>query len=151
VGALTLYTGDPDAAEDMAQEAFVRLCRDWKQVERHDDRRAWLFRVGFNVANSHYRRRAVERRWRAAQFPAALGDASGDRSDAMAVRAVLLTLPPDERAVLVLRFYGQMTLSETAAALGIPEGTAKTRSRRALTHLREAGLITDDEEEGADV
>jgi RNA polymerase sigma-70 factor (ECF subfamily) len=150
MGALSLYTGDPDVAEDMAQEAFVRLCRDWKRVSRYGDPRAWLFRVGFNIANSHYRRRAVERRWRAAQPPTPAVHDVSDRSDTVTVRAVLLTLPTDERAVLVLRFYGQMTLSEAAVALGIPEGTAKTRSRRALERLRTAGLIVD-EEEVADV
>lgn len=149
VGALSLYTGDPSTAEDMAQEAFVRLCSDWTRVQRHGNPTGWLFRVGFNVANSHYRRRGVERRWRAAQPEPNRVDSSADGADAVAVRRVLLTVPVDERAVLVLRFYGQLTLREVAAVLGIPEGTAKTRSRRGLERLRSAGLI--DEEEGADV
>jgi RNA polymerase sigma factor (sigma-70 family) len=151
VGALSLYTGDPNTAEDVAQEAFVRLCRDWERIQRHGNPTAWLFRVGFNVANSHYRRRGVERRWRDAQLPRPGIGTTSDGSDAVTVRAVLLTLPIDERAVLVLRFYGQLTLREVAAALGIPEGTAKTRSRRALERLRTAGLIDEDEEQGADV
>jgi len=57
----------------------------------------------------------------------------------------LLRLPPEERAVLILRFYVDLSVAQTAASLEWPEGTVKSRTRRALTSLRESGLLTQGE------
>src|ERR671924_1290470 len=62
VGMLSLYCGDRDVAEELAQEAILRLCKHWKRVRNMGHRRAWLQRVGINLANSHFRRRSAERR-----------------------------------------------------------------------------------------
>src|SRR5918999_5063001 len=62
VGMLGLYCGDGDVAEDLAQEALIRLCRDWRRVRQLHAPERWLHRVAINLAHSHYRRRAIERR-----------------------------------------------------------------------------------------
>jgi RNA polymerase sigma factor (sigma-70 family) len=137
VGTLGLHTGDRGVAEDLAQEAFVRLCRHWEAVRDLDRPAGWLYRVAFNLAASHYRREGRERR----RVPeSATVTDQPDVAAAVAVRAALQDLPAAERAVLVLRFYGGLTLTEVAGVLEEPEGTVKTRSRRALARLREAGL-----------
>jgi RNA polymerase sigma factor (sigma-70 family) len=56
-------------------------------------------------------------------------------------RRALQQLPMELRTVIVLRFYADCSVADTAAVLGIPEGTVKTRTRRALAVLRDCGLI----------
>jgi DNA-directed RNA polymerase specialized sigma24 family protein len=65
-----------------------------------------------------------------------------DTATAETVRRALRQLPIDLRAVVVLRFYADLSVTDTAAVLRIPEGTVKTKTRRALTGLRDAGLST---------
>src|ERR687892_2759366 len=62
VGLLGLYCGDHDVAEDLAQEALIRLCRDWRRVRKLHAPERWLRRVAINLAHSHYRRKTIERR-----------------------------------------------------------------------------------------
>jgi RNA polymerase sigma factor (sigma-70 family) len=61
------------------------------------------------------------------------------------VWAAVADLPADERAVVVLRYHSDLSVLEVAAALDVPEGTVKTRTRRALARLRDAGLAASDE------
>ena len=56
------------------------------------------------------------------------------------IRAALLALGSDERAVVVLRFYGDLSVAQVADVLAIPEGTVKTRTRTGLAALRESGI-----------
>jgi DNA-directed RNA polymerase specialized sigma24 family protein len=56
VGSLSLYTGDADLAEELAQEAVARVCRHWRRVRTMDAPAAWLHRVARNLAHSHFRR-----------------------------------------------------------------------------------------------
>ena len=146
VGGLTLFVGDRGVAEELAQEAFVRLCQHWEHVRGHDRPGAWVQRVAMNLAHSSYRRtraerRALERSGSAAQ--SALEPS--EPSPSSATREALLRLPEDERAVVILRFFGDLSVLATAEALRIPEGTVKTRSRRALASLRSMGLIAESE------
>ena len=62
VGALSLSTGDRHVAEELAQEALVRVCERWNEVQVMESPMGWAHRVGFNLASSHYRRREAERR-----------------------------------------------------------------------------------------
>jgi len=62
VGALSLYCGDRTLAEELAQDALSRACRDWKKVRRLGAPGAWTHRVAINLANSHFRRAAIELR-----------------------------------------------------------------------------------------
>jgi DNA-directed RNA polymerase specialized sigma24 family protein len=62
VGSLTLYTGDRDLGEELAQESLIRVYEHWDQVREAESPSAWAHRVGLNLAKWHFRRRAVLRR-----------------------------------------------------------------------------------------
>jgi RNA polymerase sigma-70 factor, ECF subfamily len=153
IGTLSLYLGDDDLAQEFAQETLARICRDWRKVSRLDAPGAWAHRVALNLAHSHFRRRVVARR---------LGHrvAVADRVDppdtavAVAVRAALALLPERQRVAVVLRFWVDLSVADTAAAMRCAPGTVKSLTHDAIANLRAAGLIDgtdDDEEQLADV
>ena len=141
VGALSLYTGDADLAEELAQEAVARACRNWRSVRKMDAPGAWLHRVGRNLAHSHFRRARVGAR---AQERAVIVDATPAADDAVVLRAVVAALPEAERDVIVLRFYLGLSVRDTASELDIPEGTVKTLTHRAIGRLRERGVVDEE-------
>lgn len=136
VGVLTLYTGDPVLAQDLTQEALARLWRDWGRLRDQTAAPGFAYRTGLNLAKSHFRRRAVVRRH---------GHRVGDRdehldpdaADAVALRQAVAALPRRQRAALVLRYYADRSVDETARILDVPANTVKTWTRRALQALRD--------------
>lgn len=146
VGLLGLLVGDRHLAEELAQEALVRACRDWERVQHLDRPGAWLHRVAVNLAmSSHRRRRAEQRMLRRLHGRSLDAVHDPDTAAAATVRNALHELPMDLRAVVVLRFYADTSVTDTAAILRVPEGTVKTRTRRALAALRDSGLIETSE------
>lgn len=135
VGLLTLHCGDRHTAEELAQETLVRVCIRWRSVARMGNPEAWMFRVAINLANSYFRRKTVERnaklRLNTDRF-----HQDPDVADAVAVRQALALLPRRQRAVLILRFYADLSTRDVADALDMPEGTVKTLTHRALASLR---------------
>lgn len=136
VAAVGLYCGDFDVAEEIAQEALARVWRDWSKVCKKESPAAWTQRVAINLANSHFRRKQAERRARdRLDRPAdAVEDLSID--DRLTLQSALAQLPARQRAVLIMRFYLDYSVAQTAAALGIPEGTVMTHTSRGLERLR---------------
>lgn len=145
VGALALYCGDRATAEELAQEALVRALQRWETL---DSPRAWTYATAFNLARSMFRRRQAERRARerAAEL-AGDGRIEPDTASAVAVRAAVAKLSPRQRQVVACRFYAQLTVAESAAAMGCAEGTVKALTSQAITALRKAGLGVDEHEE----
>lgn len=148
LGTLRLLTREDRLAEDLAQECFVRLCRDWEKVARLDRPSAWIHRVAMNLAFSAFRRRGTERRaW--SQISDGIEPAidqhrrSAPPDEREAVRRALGTLDERARAVVVLRFFADLSVRETGAALDMAEGTVKTITKRALESLRSTGLIQE--------
>jgi RNA polymerase sigma factor (sigma-70 family) len=139
VGALSLYTGDADLAEELAQEAIAKACSNWRKVRRMDAPAAWLHVVARNLAHSHFRRtKAGARARRRAPDPVVAVESA---DDAIALRALIASLPEQERDTIVLRFYAGLSVRETAGALHIPEGTVKTPTHRAVGRLRDSGFV----------
>lgn len=137
VGSLGLYCGDVGVAEELANEALARVCRDWDRVREFDRPGAWAHRVAMNLANSWFRRRGAERRARRrleGQQPTR--DPGPDRADAVAVRQAVARLPHRRRAVLVYRFYLGYSVAETADAMGASESATKSLASRAVDELR---------------
>lgn len=138
VGILTLYCGDPDLAEDLAQETVARLCARWTQIRDPQATAAWLRRVAINLANSHFRRKSSERR---AIRNLRRDEAMPDSSDAVAIRLAVSNLPPRQRAAIVLRYFAEMTVPEVAALLDCPEGTVKSLTYNAMRSLRKLDIL----------
>jgi RNA polymerase sigma-70 factor (ECF subfamily) len=137
-GSLVLFTGSRDVGEELAQEAFVRACQHWEKVRTLDAPGAWVQRVGMNLAISRGRKLRTERRpHRRSGRPIEVEPVEGASAE---LRDALLALDADERAVIVLRFYGDLSVAQVADVLGIPEGTVKTRTRAGLAHLRGGDL-----------
>lgn len=138
VGALALYCGDRAIAEELAEEAIVRVCEHWEEVRRMRAPGAWVHRVAMNLANSHFRRRRAERR---ALRRAAGGETDHhrdpDAGDAVALHRALRLLPPKERAAVVLRYYLDLPSSEAADLVGSTPGAVRVATHRGLNRLRE--------------
>jgi RNA polymerase sigma factor (sigma-70 family) len=150
LGSLTLYCGDRAVAEELAQEALARACISWSKVRRMDAPGAWVNRVAINLANSHFRRKGAERR--AQEKLEARAERAAPHQDhdlEMILRREVAALPRRQRAALVLRYFGDMSVSATADALGVPEGTIKRLTHDAIAALRKnprlAGLEVNDD------
>jgi RNA polymerase sigma-70 factor (sigma-E family) len=133
-----LLTGDRWLAEDLVQTAFTATYLHWRAIEVPE---AYARTALMRDAVRGRRRRALEQP-RADLPDRAVPDAA-ERSDiAQAVRQALESLPVDQRAVLVLRYWSGWSESEIATALGCRPGTVKSRATRALAALRGSGLLT---------
>lgn len=96
---------------------------------------AWMFRVGINLSNSYFRRKFAELK-ASHKLEVDLRAPDRDLADAIAVRDALGALPRRHRAVLVLRYYADLSVHDVAQTLDMPEGTVKTLTHRALRTLR---------------
>jgi RNA polymerase sigma-70 factor (sigma-E family) len=129
-----LLSGDHAQAEDLLQLTLLRVARRWHAARRSPD--AYARRVLINASRDAWRRagRRVEER------PFADVPVEGDLSERVAVRdaviAALRQLPLRQREVLVFRFYSDLSVAETAAAIGASEGTIKSYTSRALARMR---------------
>jgi RNA polymerase sigma factor (sigma-70 family) len=153
VGSLSLFTGDGELAQELAQETLARVCRDWRKVSSLDAPGAWAHRVALNLARSHFRHRAVASRHNR-RLAAAASVEDPDSATVIAVRLAVARLPVRQRTALVLRYFADLSVAETAEAMRCPEGTVKTLTRQAILALRSTGLIDDagiEEESMADV
>lgn len=136
VGALGLYTGDAALAEELAQEALTRACRDWGRVSGMEAPGAWVHRVAMNLAKSHFRRWRARRRAEArlgGDLPRT--SLEPEMADVLTVRAAVAGLSPRRRAAVVLRFYLGYSTAETAVALGVAPATVRSLIHRALADL----------------
>lgn len=150
VGALSLYTGDRHVAEELAQEALVRVCERWSEVQVMESPMGWAHRVAFNLANSHFRRRGAERRAR--QRLRAVVDVVAptvESADALTLRHAVAALPEPQRQALVLRYYADLPVADVALLMECPENTVKTHTRRAIERLRADGLHHDEPDDNA--
>jgi RNA polymerase sigma-70 factor (ECF subfamily) len=133
--AAYLVVHDAAAAEDIAQDGFLAAVDALDRFDRRRPFAPWLHRIVVNRAIDWARREALRRRVadpESAQLAAAAPDAIGE--DLM---AALADLPPDQRAVVVLRHLLEYTPGEIAGMLELPRGTVNSRLRRALDRLRE--------------
>lgn len=141
-----LITGDREEAADVAQEAFARAYQHWRKVRTMDRPGAWLQRVASNLAIS-WRRRA---RWRSrlAEVPEVEAQ-DPDVTEEMVLMEALSLLAPAQRAAIVLRFYADQSVAQTARALGKRPGTVRALTAQGMARLREI-VVPDHEEETRD-
>lgn len=130
IGLLTVMGGSSNDAEEVAQDAFVRLLEHWHKVRAYDDVEAWLRTVAVRLLISRRRRSSVARvglRRLAARTPGHVDAHDGQDID---VIAALAALPVSHRAVLLLHHVHDLPVDEVAALLRVPVGTVKSRLAR---------------------
>jgi len=153
-----LLTWNLPEAEDLVQEAFLRSAKRWPSIAKMDHPRAYVRRILVNLALADGKRRS-----RTGMASDPLDDdavrhqvANTVSPDLLAIddrfelEWMLADLPRRQRAVLVLRYFEDLSESETASVLGWPVGTVKSTAARALDHLqrRFATSGTSDGESG---
>ena len=127
------------AAEDIAQEAFLAAIRALDRFDRRRPFAPWLHRIVVNRSIDWARARSLRREVGAeVEETAAPIGGQPDHGYSREVVAALRSLPPDQRAVVVMRHLLEYTPGEIAAALGLPRGTVNSRLRRALDRLGDA-------------
>jgi len=132
-----LLTGNRDVAEDLVQDAFVRLAGRLVHLRDPGAFDTYLRKTVVNLANSYFRRRRIERRYELATRGAApIGVPAHSVEDRQALAAALRKLPQRQRAALVLRFYEDQSEAQTADLIGCRPGTVKSLVSRALETLR---------------
>ena len=130
-----LLCGDPHLAEDLTQTTYAKVYAAWSRVSAADSPLAYARTTLLRTFLSHRRlRRNSERPTDV--LPETTARADHDGGLRLDLLAALRLLPPADRAVLVLRFYEDLGVAETAAVLGIRETTCRSRTKRALDRLR---------------
>ncbi|MEV0097026.1 SigE family RNA polymerase sigma factor [Streptomyces sp. NPDC050738] len=148
-----LLTGDRHTAEDLVQAALVRVYLHWGRSAAWESPQAYARKVVVNLYAT-WRRRSWHR-----EVPHAIqgeggqpdraDDATGGTDTRIELRRALSSLPRAQRAVLVLRFYEDLSVEQTAELLGCSPGTVKSRTNRALERLRATGALTGYAQRGA--
>lgn len=136
VGVLTLAAGSREDAEEIAQDAFVRLITHWPQVSGFDDPEAWLRKVSFRLLTDRRRRAArVAKLWPSPGHNK-LTDLGTD--GALDIERALDALPINHRQVILLHYLYDLKVSQVAELLGLRVGTVKSRLARARTAMATA-------------
>jgi RNA polymerase sigma-70 factor (sigma-E family) len=127
-------TGERRAAEDLVQGALAKAYARWPRI--HSDAEAYVRRIVYNDRVSGWRRAARRFEVPVAEVPDH-PHTDQDVTERLAVRDALLSLPARQRAVLVLRYLEDLSVEETALALGCRPGTVASQASRALAKLRD--------------
>lgn len=131
--AAYLYLGSEADALEAVDEAVYKALRALKQLRQPELFETWITRILINECHKELRRR---RRFSLGGEDTLPDSAGPDDYDAFALKEAIRRLPEELRVVVILRFFAGYTQTETAAALGIPQGTVATRQKRALQLLK---------------
>ncbi|CAL9448644.1 RNA polymerase sigma-E factor [Streptomyces sp. enrichment culture] len=144
--ACLLTAGDTHLAEDLVQETFGRLYVRWGRVSRAENPAAYAQTVLTRTFLAHRRLRSSRER-ATDTFPDLPGAADGDAPLRLTLMAALARLPAKDRAVVVLRYWEDRSVEQTADVLNVSSAAVRTRCVRALGRLRE--LLGEDVHEYA--
>ena len=141
-----LLTGDPAVAEDLLQSTLLKVMAQWAKVRRADAPDAYVRRMLLNELLGE-RRKAGRRAQKAhlVPVPSPVADPSVTAPDRLDLWDRVQLLPPRQRAVLVLRYYEDLSEAETADLLGCSRGTVKSQLSKALAKLRLDPAVLDAE------
>jgi RNA polymerase sigma-70 factor (sigma-E family) len=142
-------TGDQGHAEDVAQAAFARAYASWPRVSRSGNPDAYVRQIVVNENRNRFRRRRVTERLtdsppESGFVDVARADTTRHYDDRSMLIAALQRLGPRQRAVIVLRYWMDLTEYETAAVLNCSVGTVKSQASRALATLRQDTELVDE-------
>lgn len=131
-----LLCGDWHRAEDITQAAMLKLYLAWPRLSRHDALDAYARKVVLRTFLAENRRSRWKRE-RLTDEPPEVPASDAETEHDMLVRQALAVLAPRQRAVLVLRYFEDLSVDETAEALGCSTGTVKSQASRGLKTLRQ--------------
>jgi RNA polymerase sigma factor (sigma-70 family) len=141
VGFIQRLNGDNQPlAEDTAQDVFIRVTHSIQQYQYPRPFKAWLYTIATNLSRNAYQRgeeqRTVQVEETTLDSLAVVDDPLMHSEDAQYIADLLATLPKHQRETILLRYYGDLSLSEISAALNIPVGTVKSRLSLGLRQLK---------------
>ena len=138
-------TGDRWLAEDLAQTALASAYASWWRVRRADDPDAYVRRILINASKSRWRRgRVAEQQVEpSAEVPDPAADPAATVGDRSVLLKALGALPPRQRAVVVLRYWEDLSDTQAAALLGCSASTVRSQAARALAKLRASGALAE--------
>lgn len=132
---LVVVTGDGHVADDVTQEAFVRVFERWERVASMDSAPAYLYRIALNLHRS--RSRWARRRSAPGIAEVAAADIADEATSRVAVRSALASLTDEQRIALVLTDLVGFTSEEAGRVLGIDATAVRARTSRARARMRE--------------
>lgn len=136
--ATVLAAGDQYLAEDLVQSVLTKLYVGWPSFRQAANSEGYLRRMLVNALIDESRRIWRRRERPMAQVPDLVAAEYGGIGDSGIVRQVVRDLPPRMRAAVVFRYFCDLSVAETAEALGCSEGTVKSQTAKALNRLRKA-------------
>ena len=133
-----LLVGDHGLAEDLVQTALVRTYASWHRIRAQEATEAYTRTILVRTATSWFRRKGWRNERATLDLPeSALADATSETVQRLWLTRELDRLPARQRAAIVLRFYEDLSVADTAAVMGCPEGTVKSHTHHALAALRQ--------------
>jgi RNA polymerase sigma-70 factor, ECF subfamily len=138
---LWLMTGNRSEAEELMQDAFLRVWERWDRVGPMDDPVGYLYRTAMNLFRKRYRRAMLAIRQSIGLVPSQ--DDFADADDRQTVRRVLSTLPPRQRAALVLTEMLGFSPKEAGRALGVQASTVRSLSHQGRESFRRVMEVDD--------
>ena len=131
-----LLTGDRGHAEDLVQTALLQVARRWRRIRGEPT--PYARRVVVNLAKNRWRERSRRPQESTATVEPGPAPPDGDVLLQQVLLPAVMELPTRQRAVLVLRYFQDLSVEQTAAALGCSTGTVKSQTHHALSKLRKA-------------
>lgn len=131
---VTLALGAVELAEDVTQEAYAKAGIRWEHVASMDRPAGWVCVVAINAGRRALRRQG--RHWPTTHQVSTVRDHADGVADRLQFADQLQLLPSRQRVAVVLRYLGDLSITDTARALGVSEGTVKASTHAALTTLR---------------
>jgi RNA polymerase sigma-70 factor (ECF subfamily) len=138
---LWLVTGNRAEAEELMQDAFLKIWERWEQVGVMDDPVGYLYRTAMNLFRKRYRRATLALRRSIGLAPSQDDFAAAD--DRETVRKVLSTIPPRQRAALVLTELLGFSATDAGRALGVQASTIRSLSHQGRESFRQAMEVDD--------
>ena len=137
--ALCLITGERYEAEEIAQEAFLRVFERWDRVAKLDDPESYVFRAAMNVFRNRYRRAALAVRRSLSLAPEAADDLAAVEARDEVIR-MLRPLPPRQRAAVLATSILDLSAEEAGRLLGMRPATVRALASRARTRMKDEAV-----------
>ena len=137
--ALWLVTGDRYEAEEIAQDAFLRVLERWDRVGRLDNPESYVFRTAMNLFRNRYRRAALAMRRSLSLAPQASDELAAVENRDEVIR-LLRPLPPRQRAAVVATSILDLSAEEAGRVLGMRSATVRALTSRARTRMKDEAV-----------